>query len=412
VGQTGKASQQCRWGLAMKIVMLGSGSYKSSLTYFRLVALARQLSYLGWQVSIIVPSADKYNDYKPDKNAHLKGIELVQPWQLATKSPVVNLLPYLLSSLIALIKRRADIIYIYKPTPITIIGLLPKLLFRTPVVLDLDDLGSEVMRLENQSAFDVKLVKLCESLCLRFASSVVVSSTYLQSSVTHKYPNKPVLVLSNGVDPSEFKQASKKNSQPSIYYFGAINRLSLVESFIKSLPLVVKAVPGTKINILGGGRALNELKNLVNELKISNSVGFSDWIEPEQIYNYVNFADIAICTQPDIPTVKAASNLKVFQYMALGSAVVVSKVGDLASYIGVETTQPAGVAVEVNNQRQLSEKLIDLLKDDVGRKAMAKNARKRAVNTYSWDNLAIKLDAFIKESTSADKLVAAKELKA
>ncbi|MGI0133416.1 MAG: hypothetical protein ACREBW_00445, partial [Candidatus Micrarchaeaceae archaeon] len=76
----------------MRLAMLGSGSYQSSLTHFRLVTLGQQLGRMGWDVSVLVPSADKYNNLIPDKQAKLPHIELVQSWQPTTKNIFVNLI--------------------------------------------------------------------------------------------------------------------------------------------------------------------------------------------------------------------------------------------------------------------------------------------------------------------------------
>ncbi|HXR49957.1 MAG TPA: glycosyltransferase, partial [Verrucomicrobiae bacterium] len=318
----------------MKIVMLGSGSYKSSLTYFRLVALGQQLGRLGWGVSLIVPAADKYNDFTPDWQATLEHVELVQPWQPATRRPLLNLLPYLISASLALLRRPAQLVYIYKPTPITIIGLLPRLLRRTPVILDLDDLGSMVMREEGRSGLSVRLVAACERLALRYATAVVVASRYLAQQVHDRYPDKPVLRLSNGVDPDEFVAPDRQSKpRPAIYYFGALNRLSLIKPLLVALPQTIQAVPETQVTIFGGGQALDEAKALVRKLGLEKSVTFTGRVKPEVVQQAVTFGDIAVCIQPDIPTVQAASNVKVFQYMALASVPVVSEVGDLKQYI-------------------------------------------------------------------------------
>jgi hypothetical protein len=110
----------------MRMLMLGSGSYKSSLTYFRLVALGKQLSERDYDIRLVLPSADKYNNYTPDKAAKIPGITLIQPWQPATKHDILNLLPYLVTALIASIRARPQLIFIDKPTPISIIGLISR----------------------------------------------------------------------------------------------------------------------------------------------------------------------------------------------------------------------------------------------------------------------------------------------
>jgi len=293
-----------------------------------------------------------------------------------------------------MLRRRAQLIYLYKPTPVTIIGLLPKLLFRTPVVVDIDDLGSQVMRLEGQSRLQAWLVSTCERLAIRYASAVVVTSTYLEALVRRQYPDKPVLLLSNGVDPTIFAQVKKSPPRPAIYYFGALNRLSLIETFLRALPATLKAVPTTTVTILGGGSALAAIKHLSQELGLSDHIAFTGWIGPEQVKNYIQYADIAICTQPDIPTVRAASNLKVFQYMALGTVPVVSDVGDLKRY--VSGNEAVGIAVEADDSERLAKALITLLNDPQGRAKMAGLARQQAETVYSWSFIASQLNDFLR----------------
>ncbi len=371
----------------MKILLLGSASYKSSLTHFRLVAIGRQLSKLGWNVTMVVPSADKYNNFTPETHPVVEGVTVVQPWQPASKQMILNLVPYLFTALWAVIKRRSDIVYLYKPTPITIIGLVPKLIFRTPVIVDLDDLGSDVMKLEGQPTIMVNLVAWCERLAIRYASAVVVASSYLEGRVTKYYPRKPVLVLSNGVNPEEYPLLPKAKPRPALYYFGALNRLSIIQPLINALPEVIAKVPNVQVYILGGGAALEEAKAMADELGLMDHLVFSGWVDMQGFRKYIQFADIATCVQPDIPTVRAASNIKVFQYMALGTVPVVSDVGDLAAYVDAGSAQAVGEAVKPDDPRALAATLIRLLADTKHRNTMAINAHKRAESLYSWSHL-------------------------
>jgi len=376
----------------MNITLLGSGSYKSSLTYFRLVAIGQQLAHRGWRVSLIVPSADKYNDFTPQKDASLAPVRLLQPWQFVTRSAMLNLIPYLFTSLIALLRTRPDVVYLYKPTPITIMGLVPRLLHRTPVILDLDDLGSEVMRLQGQSRLQVVLVRWCEQLALRYANAVVVTSSYLQAMVKDKYPSKPVLVMSNGVDPVEYPKAPVRPLRNQVYYFGALNRLSLIEDLLRAVPAIVADVPDAQFLIIGAGSALEEAKQLVQDLGVARCVTFTGWVEMHDLPSYTQYADIAVCSQPDTPTVQAASNLKVFQYMAMASVPVVSRVGDLEQYVAYGK---AGMAVEPESVPALSAALVAILLDPKRRRELAAAARNRAETVYAWDVLCNQLVHFM-----------------
>jgi glycosyltransferase involved in cell wall biosynthesis len=379
--------------------MLGSGSYKSMLT-FRVATLGTQLAKQGHTVSLIVPSADKYNNYTTDQNPQLDGVKVIQPWQFTTRSAMLNLIPYLFTSIFSLLRARPQIIYLYKPTPITIMGLIPKLLFRTPVILDMDDLGSAVMKVQGQSGLQVWLVDLCERLTIRYASSVVVASSYLEYRIKKVYPNKHIIIISNGVDIHDYPVVKQQPLRHAMYYFGFINRLNLVEATLRAMPLVLEALPDTKLYMLGGGSALEEAKQLVDDLGITNAVIFTGWIDMYAAAGYAQFGDLAICYQPDTETVRAASNMKVFQYMAMGMVPVVSDVGDLHSYV---RDGKAGAVVMADSVTALADVCTTLLKDTARRRKLAGTAQELAKSDYSWRQLSAQLAAFLELQLSLSR---------
>jgi len=273
-------------------------------------------------------------------------------------------------------------------------GLMPRLLFRTPVILDLDDLGSEVMKSQKQSKVQYMLVSWSERIATRYATGIVVASSYLETLVKEKYPNKDVVVVPNGVEPADYPVVKMEKSRHAIYYFGAINRISLIETLLRALPSVIAAVPDTQVTIVGGGSALNEAKHIVETLALTRSVTFTGWVDFLDIIKYVKPADIAICYQPDTPTVRAASNMKVFQYMAMGSVPVVSDVGDLSTYVDHGRR---GAVVSPDDVDQLAKTLVTLLKDEKTRITLAKRARRAAETEYSWIEHARKLTHFMQD---------------
>ncbi len=373
-----------------RLLMLGSGSYKSTLT-IRLRDLARHLS-TRFDVTMMTPPADKYNNFTPDYSLRPKDFRLVQPWQLLTHSPILNLIPYLFTSLWVILASRADIMYLYKPTPITVLGLIPRLWGRT-VVLDMDDLGSEVMKLEGQSKLNVWLVAACERLSVRYSSAVVVASTYLESIIRAKYPNKRILVLPNGVEPSDYADVAETKPRHGVYFFGGMNRLELMEDLLHALPAVVKAVPDVRVTIAGGGSALDDVKKLAHELGVDQHVTFTGWLNDMlAVQAHTHFADLGVCYQPDTQTVRAASNMKVFQYMAMHTVPVVSDVGDLRQYV---RDGNAGVAVKPDDAAELAHVLIELLRDDARRIALAHEASRLARSEYSWQARAEHVATFI-----------------
>ena len=289
-------------------------------------------------------------------------------------------------------------VLIYKPTPITLVGLVPKLLARTPIVLDLDDLGSEVMKPKGRSRQSCVLVAWSERLCMRYADAVVVVSTTLRDHLRGLYPAKPVLLLPNGVEPSEYHVAAERQPRHAIYYFGAINTLDLVEDLLRAMPEVLRQVPDARLSIVGGGSALDEAKRLSRELAIEAAVTFPGWRKNMlAVQNYVQFADIGVCYMPDTLTVRAASNMKVFQYLAMGTVPLVSNVGDLHIYV---RDGQAGVVVTAGNGRALARALIELLWDEDHRVRLADVGWRLACKDYAWQARAKVLIGFLNELTN------------
>jgi len=356
------------------------------------LALARHLGR-DWQITIMVPSADKYNHFTPNPQAKAAGAQVVQPWQFTTNSPLFNLIPYLFTSFAKVLRVRPDVVWLYKPTPITMVGLIPRLFTHARIVLDMDDLGSEVMKREGQSKIMYGLVALCERLAMRWAHAIVVASTSLEAVVRQKYPTKAVLILPNGVEPDDYQPVAKRQPRPHVYYFGAVNSLDLIEDILRATPAIVRAVPDAKVTIVGGGSALEDARALAKKLRVAHAVEFTGWVNMLDAQRYTHYADVAICYQPDTVTVRAASNMKVFQYMAMGSAVVVSDVGDLHTYA---RDGRAGVIVEPARAQSLARAVIALLQDDARRDALADAGYKLARGEYSWKSRAASLDEFLR----------------
>jgi glycosyltransferase involved in cell wall biosynthesis len=380
-----------------RLLLLSTGSYNSTLT-IRLRYLARHLSS-AWDITFVTPPADKYNNFKPDYTLKPAFARLIQPWQLTTRSAMLNLAPYLFSSMVSILRTRADMVLINKPTPITVIGLLQKLLFRTPVVVDLDDLGAEVIKSEGRSRLMYGLVGWSERLCMRYADTVVVASTELRDHVRRRHPGKPVLLLPNGVEPGEYQVVTEQQPRPAVYYFGALNRLDLIKDLLQAMPAVLRQVPDARLTIVGDGTALDAAKSMCRELGIDSVVAFPGWqTDMLAVQNYTQFADIGVCYPPDVLTVRAASNMKVFQYMAMGTVPMVSDVGDLRSYV---QDGQAGVVVAPGDAAALASALTELLQDEERCVRMAKEAWRLAGDDHSWQSRAEALSAFLTETDAA-----------
>jgi glycosyltransferase involved in cell wall biosynthesis len=376
----------------MRILMLGSGTISSSLSH-RLVSFADGLTKAGHEVTILAPGRDKYSNMQLDNPATIGAITMRYPVTGRSRFSILNLLPYVISSAWYVLTIPSDVVYIFKPTPITITGLLARFIKRTPVIIDFDDLGSEVMRLEGQAAMMVKLVELSERIASRYATALTVASTLLERQFHKTYPSKPMIRLSNGVNSQDFK-VSARNGVAHILFFGNINRVNLVAPLLKSLPQLIERVGSANVvvDIVGDGSAVPELKALAQSLAVTENVVFHGWKTLNEMKKIARSGDIGICIMPDERTTAACSNQKVFQYQAMGLCAVVNQVGDLPLYVQngqegklLKSSEPAVIAAALDT----------LITSPQTRSKLARGGQKLAATTFGWVSLSAQLSIFL-----------------
>jgi glycosyltransferase involved in cell wall biosynthesis len=382
----------------MKITFLLSGSIRSNFSY-RPLALARSLHALGHDISIIAPKADKYNNFIPEDIANIDGIRIIQPFQFTTKRLEINLLPYLFGATKSLLAEDPDLVYIYKPTPISIVGLLSKLFRNTKTVADFDDLGSEVMRIEGHPWHQRMLVAWSERTAARYSDRLVVASTHLLNAYSNKFPRKPILLVPNCIESDWLSPLIPSGRQKHIVFMGSVNRKSILDPLFDVLPEIVREHPDLSVEILGDGMFLPYFKEKAAALKLSNNIAFAGWLPLEEAKGRLHAGDIGYNWMPDELTTKAASNMKVPQYMSRGVVPIVSDVGDLATTVDHGS---AGYVSKPDDIQSLKETLLFALTDQ-DRAGKAERARSFASERLSWNAFANTFDMWIQPKKKAGK---------
>lgn len=366
----------------MNIVLLAAGTVRSSLTA-RLVNLGRELVRLGHNVSLIAPSCDKYSQFQTETFTELEGIKIIRPFQFKTKNTHLNMLAYIPAALLYLWREKADVVHLYKPTPVTIIGLLTK----AKVVLDMDDLGSQVMQRIGAPAWAVKLTAWCEDTAARRAHGIIVVSTFLQNFYRQHLPDQQVRVIPNGAQ-RIYAPSPAKDRQ--IVFIGSMDSRQILEPLVLALPNV--RLGATKVRLIGDGTERAYFENLVKKQGLTKNVEFLGWVAHDDIPKLVHDGDIGYCCVPNEPTYKAASSQKIFDYLSMGVLPLVNKVGDLPTYIN---DGEVGYIVETDIATAINQALQDTA---FIRRSTA--ARKRVQTLYLWPKLAQQALAFYKELTA------------
>jgi glycosyltransferase involved in cell wall biosynthesis len=122
---------------------------------------------------------------------------------------------------------------------------------------------------------------------------------------------------------------------------------------------------------------------------------FAGTVPHAEMPDHLGAADVVVVPFVASPGTRCESPLVIAESFACGTPVVAGNVGDVAAIVG-----DAGIFVEPGSSQALAYGILQLLADEHMRQRMAKRARTRAEEKYSWKNLAAAVAAAYESSIS------------
>jgi len=159
----------------------------------------------------------------------------------------------------------------------------------------------------------------------------------------------------------------------------------------------IKLIPASlpvRFLLVGSGALQEEMKQLLTAEVETGRVIFFGGVAHEQIPALLDACDVLV--SPHVPLAASAeffgSPTKLFEYMAMGKAIVASRLGQIADVLSHEKT---GLLVEPGDARQLSNAIIRLTQSPQLREKLGADARQSAIANHTWTrNAQIILDAY------------------
>jgi len=334
-----------------------------------------------------------------------KNLHLIHARKLPFKSFEFSMPLYIPDMLLKQIRIDSDILHTCKIGPFTTLpGYLIKKIKNEPLVVDNDDWDSEVMKEQGHSWHRHFIVKLIEDTLPPKADQITVGSRFLFRKMEALGIDKSKInYIPNGVDPVRFDPGKIKITEDIREKYRLKNETIAIfvgkfQKYHHILPIVDAFEHLKKQNrrdiiclIVGGGDRIEEFKSLIDSKGLSSYFIFTGFIK--NVPEYLAQSDIALATFADMPTLRAASNLKVFEYMAMELPAIVTNVGDLPEYVDYGK---AGTITEPDG-KVIAEKLVYLAENSSIRKKLGKNARKRILEKYTWEIQAKKVEEVYKK---------------
>lgn len=248
-----------------------------------------------------------------------------------------------------------DLLFVQKFLPFTLPCILIARLRKKKVVVDWDDLDSDL-----QSNFIRKaVVGLCEKLGPRFAHLITTHSKELAKIAGSRAKKAEVRIVNQGVDfnlydPSKYK----KNPLRDRYELKNKKLLGYMCTFteggIRDLDIVADAVgrvylkeQNVALTLIGGGPEEKRVSALIDRYGIEQITIYTGLLDQKSVAEVLSGLDLSLVYMRDNPGNRARVSFKVMESLAMNLKIIGKLVGETKTLFGNYIEQIDGGAQEM-----------------------------------------------------------------
>jgi alpha-maltose-1-phosphate synthase len=246
-----------------------------------------------------------------------------------------------------------------------------------------------------------------ERVAVESAAAVVAVSDGMRGDVLTAYPEIPadrVQVIRNGIDTVEYAPDPDTSvlakhgidpARPYVIFVGRITRQ-------KGVPVLLRAAasldPSAQLVLCAGAAdtpaLAEEVSSLVAGLQATRSgvIWIPEMLPKPSVIQLLTHALAFVC-----PSVYEPLGIVNLEAMGCSTAVVASRVGWIPEVVEAGVT---GLLVPPDDPASLGDALNALLRDPARADAMGRAGRRRAVDEFSWDAVAVQTAALYAEVAS------------
>mgnify|MGYP005847997855 CR=1 FL=1 len=183
-----------------------------------------------------------------------------------------------------------------------------------------------------------KLTRALETYVAKRVSAVTTICEGLRRDlISRGISANKITVIPNAVDPEQFQLITEKDTEleaqfqlknkPVLGFLGSFYAYEGLDLLLKALPLIRAKVPGATLLLVGGGPQDDALKQLVQQLNLSNAVIMPGRVPHIDVMKYYSLIDLLVYPRKAMRLTELVTPLKPLEAMAQGKRLLASDVG-------------------------------------------------------------------------------------
>jgi glycosyltransferase involved in cell wall biosynthesis len=262
------------------------------------------------------------------------------------------------------------------------------------LVLDVRTLPAESNSLKRYMSYF--LLKRCLVLAARHFNGVSYITESLRKYCERRFRlcRHCYVVWSTGVDLDKFRPLVSSSANPKklrIMYHGNVAKNRGISSVVLAISRLREI--DVEFLILGCGSELNKLRRLVRDSNLENRVVFLGDVPHDRVPDFIALADAGILPFPNFEQWNTSSAIKLFEYMACGRPVIVTKI---PAHLDVLDGKEFAFWADTSSPNDLAKAIRAAFCQKPNFSRIGVKARDFTEGHFGWNNQLSILDEFIK----------------